>query len=165
MSNTVETKANGHTAARATGCAPRRREVVVEPPKTEGPKRAFWQASPCPAWCDLDHEADLCFQERNHFESFDDIDLTLYTDLRSARVEIAAGKPSSPALSGNMFVSMNQHYREIEPTISINVPTHTARDEREVDGEVDVEMTIDEARELIARLTQAVEASENGAAR
>jgi len=99
--------------------------------------RPHWQSEPCPAWCGVVHKDGDYYEDRHHFETFRDIDLTLYQD--------GTGADRQP---GQLVVSANQHYRQAVPEISLVVPTHEPGHAHKVAGETQVDMTMAEARAL-----------------
>ena len=120
-------------------------------------RRPYWQTSPCPAWCRADHNADLFFEDRNHWTSSRCVDLTLYEALADRDEERAPGQ---------LFVGVSQHYREAEPEIKLVVPTVESKRSHVVVGELGVRLTVAEARALRDELTAMLaEIDPNGVAR
>ena len=126
-------------------------------------ERPYWLTKPCPEWCEsrpggraLPHRSDEDQEDRDHFKSLPNIDLTLYD---------AEGKNGYSSAPGTMFVSASQHYRAAEPVISITVPTTTEADRQWlVTGEQDFHMTVDEVRSLRDQLSGLLDMLDGGAA-
>lgn len=108
--------------------------------------RPFWQAEPCPAWCQSKHEDGDFYADRDHFWSAgDELELTLYHAAHG-------GDEYGP---GTMTIMVSQHHRASAPEIELAMPTAKAH-MYIVDGVESVRMTIAEAHALRDRLAEII---------
>jgi hypothetical protein len=129
----------------------------VDQPPSESPERVVrprWQATPCPPWCQNVHQDGDHTADRLHAAILEPIELSLYDDGR-------AGDGSEP---GEVRVALAQHYRHAEPAVTLMMPAHELEDSS-VTGEMDLALTMAEARALHDRLAAALEMAGEEAAR
>jgi len=97
-----------------------------------------WQTEPCPAWCCIaPHSVNEMPEDRSHFSPYyvSDMPLTLQGEIYRDGFVLDV-----------VAVYLQQHYRETEPRVRI-----------EKNGCNDgIEMTLAEARQLLAGLTDAL---------
>ena len=120
--------------------------IIQTEPLTGHPERVtrpFWQSRPCPPWCATIHQDHDYYADRHHHATAGEpIDLSLYDDDRTSD----GNRP------GELDFAITQHYRSAEATVTLLLPLHEL-DDSQVTGELDLELTVDEARALRDRLS------------
>jgi hypothetical protein len=105
-------------------------------------KRPFWLTEPCPSWCQADHSERDRPADRRHVSA----------PHGSVVLTEAEASPSGDGTwqPQDIHVALSQHVREVEPLITCggHGPAGSWN------------LTVDEARDLAAALTRAVEATE-----
>lgn len=149
----------GRTLAAVSKCSDSDTLGAVDaPPETavaEQPaQRPFWQSKPCPSWCQATHSdlGEWGYTDRNHFAILNGIDLSLY-DAEGTKDENGEYEFHLPYLG----LSAQQHYRDAEPHILLEVPVEDKQQHRTYDIK-DVRLTVAEARALRDGLTELLDA-------
>ena len=117
--------------------------IVDSAPTTEPVARPYWQNAPCPTWCTETHTDNVMYDDRTHCAT---PALPMDLSLVDSPADDHALQPAT------MDVSVWQHYRAAEPTVTLTVPVYD-RSKRVATGEQDVELTPAEVRDLRDRLS------------
>lgn len=112
-----------------------KRRTKIEPP--------FWQASPCPSWCDGGHHLDDNLRTHEHGFTWS---VPLSTHKAMKYRGGGSDKYGEPAL----WFGLEQGYREIEPRVCVSQGLGT-----EVE-QVELYLTLREAERLAKYLLRAV---------
>lgn len=113
-------------------------------------KRPYWQDTPCPEWCDVNHRKHDSGPDRNHMSEWSGhVTMSLLEPRRTVIHErVYYTKP-------NLELYLEQGHREVEPKVVVATETE--------DGIGYLKLTVAEALKLIKALTTAVDTGEGHA--
>lgn len=123
--------------------------IGAEPDARTGGARPFWLSEPCPSWCDATGHSNWdAYPDRRHLLLGAEVTLSLYD-----ADEGPAGAKVEPLY---LWMMAAQHYRAVEPDVTIVVPLPADRPTALVEHEIRI--TVAETRALRDGLTELLDA-------